>query len=81
MFFGSSILLERYSTAPDSFNIFLRGPQQAVTMFNNNLARLIDAFRKGNFTFKINRLEAEHEKPLFKRKEKTSQDTDTGANG
>lgn len=81
IFFGSSIVLEKYSTAPDSFNIFLKGPQQAVTMFNNNLDGLLEAFNKGNFNFKIGRLEAEHERPLFKRKEKTSdKDQDTGAN-
>ncbi len=80
IFFGSSIILEKYSTAPDSFNIFLRGPQQAVVMFNENLDGLLDAFKRGNFNFKIGRLEAEHERPLFKRKEKTSgKDTDTGS--
>jgi hypothetical protein len=72
IFFGSSISLEKYSTAPDSFNVFLKGPTEAVNVFNENIASLYDAFSKGNFGFKINRLEAEHERPLFKRKEKTS---------
>jgi len=78
IFFGSSIVLEKYSTAPDSFNIFLRGPQQAVVMFNDNLEGLIDAFRKANFNFKIGRLEAEHERPLIRRKdEKNEKDGDS----
>lgn len=79
IFFGSSITLEKYSTAPDSFNIFLRGPQQAVGVFNDNLPSLLDAFKKGNFDFKIGRLEAEHERPLFKRKEKLAGDSDKGS--
>jgi hypothetical protein len=79
IFFGSSIVLEKYSTAPDSFNIFLRGPQEAVAMFNDNLDGLLDAFKRGNFNFKIGRLEAEHERPLFKRKEKAKgDDSETG---
>jgi len=69
LFFGSSIVLQKYSTAPDSFNIFLKGPTQAVNMFSENLDGLYDAFKKSNIN--IGRLEAQHEKPLFQRKEKT----------
>lgn len=79
IFFGCSIVLEKYSTAPDSFNIFLRGSQQAVIMFNENLEGLFDAFKRGNFNFKVGRLEAEHE-TLFRRKERAGdKDTDTGS--
>jgi hypothetical protein len=79
IFYGSSISLEQYSTAPNSYNIILKGPNQAVSMFNENLDGLYNSFKKGDFSFKINRLEAEYERPLFKRKEKTSSsDTDLG---
>ena len=74
IFFGSSIVLQKYSTAPDSFNIFLKGPTQAVNMFAENLDGLLDAFKKAKIN--IGRLEAEHEKPLFKRKEKTGEKGD-----
>lgn len=79
IFYGSTISLEQYSTAPNSYNIILKGPNQAVSMFNENLDGLYNSFKKGDFSFKINRLEAEYERPLFKRKEKTSsKDTDLG---
>ncbi|NGX56142.1 MAG: hypothetical protein K1060chlam5_00377 [Candidatus Anoxychlamydiales bacterium] len=80
IFYGSTITLDRYSTAPNSYNIILKGPNQAVSMFNENLEGLYNSFKKGNFSFQVNRLEAEYERPLFKRKEKTgSKDTDLGS--
>lgn len=72
IFFGSKISFEKYSTAPDTFNIVLSGPNRAVETFNDNLSSLIGAFKKTDI--KINRIEAEYEKPLFKRKEKTQND-------
>ncbi|HEU63997.1 MAG: hypothetical protein KR126chlam4_01253 [Candidatus Anoxychlamydiales bacterium] len=75
MFYGSSIVVQKYSTAP-AFNIFLRGPTQAVNMFSENLDGLYDAFKKANIN--IGRLEAQHEKFTFRRKEKPSSDKDTG---
>src|SRR3990172_1370483 len=77
--FGSVIQLQRYATAPDSFNITLRGSTQAVDLFNANLDGLYDAFKQGNFSFKIGRLETEYEKQIFKRKEKpTGKESDSG---
>jgi len=75
IFYGSSIVVQKYSTAP-AFNIFLRGPTQAVNMFSENLDGLFDAFKKANIN--VGRLEAEHEKYIFKRKEKPSSKKDTG---
>jgi hypothetical protein len=47
-------------------------------MFNENIEGLLDAFKRGNFGFRVGRLEAQHE-PLFKRKEKPGgKDTQTG---
>lgn len=78
-FFGSTISIEKYATAPDSLNIRLSGPNQAVKAFNENLTDLYAAFQNGNFSFRIGRLTAEYsyEKPLFHRKEK-AKDKDQG---
>ncbi len=81
IFYGTRIVLEKYTTAPDSFNIILKGPNQAVALFGDNIQGLYDAFRRGNFNFRIGRLSAEYERPLFKRKEKTSdKDSEAGGN-
>jgi len=71
-FYGASIIIEKYATAPDSFNIRLTGSNEAVAAFNKNIPNLMAAFQKGNFSFGIGRIEAEYkdEKPLFRRKEK-----------
>jgi len=72
-FFGSTILVEKYATAPDSFNIRLTGNTSQVNAFNKNLDGLYNAFERGSFAFKIGRLDASHApvKPLFKRKKKS----------
>ena len=75
-FYNSSIILERFATAPDSFNISLSGSAQAVALFNQNINNLSTAFskayEKGKISFRIGRLEASyaHERPLIQRKEK-----------
>ncbi len=70
-FFGSTISIEKYATAPDSLNIRLTGTDEAVTTFNQNISSLYAAFQNGGFNFRIGRISAEYsiEKPLFKRKE------------
>jgi hypothetical protein len=79
-FFGATITIEKYTTAPDSFNIRLTGSEEAVTLFRQNTASLMSAFQNGNFAFKINRLDAEYtmEKPVFRRKEKEDRDSGSG---
>jgi hypothetical protein len=74
-FQGSKIEITRFSTAPDAFNIRLTGSPEAVNSFQAAIPGLMEAFQKGNFNFKINRIDAEHkvEKPLFKRKEKSGE--------
>lgn len=74
VFFGSSVVLEKYATAPDSFNIRLTGSPEAVTIFNANMESLMEAFQKSNLNFRIGRLEAAHEttRPLFRRKRSAS---------
>lgn len=71
-FYGSTITIEKYETAPDSFNIRLTGSDEAVASFRENIPSLMTAFQNGNFTFRVNRLDVEYslERPLFRRKEK-----------
>ncbi len=71
-FFGSTIRIEKYATAPDSFNITLTGSDEAVTTFKENIPSLMTAFQNGNFTFRVNRLDVEYtiERPVFRRKER-----------
>jgi len=75
-FYGASIEVTRFSTAPDAFNIRLTGTTEAVNAFNQSIPSLMSAFQNGNFNFRINRIEAEHstERPVFHRK---GQDSDS----
>jgi len=80
-FYGAKIILEKYATAPDSFNIRLLGPQAAVTAFNQNIAALWKAFQKGRFSFRIGRIDAEYgieERHLFRRKSASQSKDDMG---
>lgn len=80
-FFGASIEIVKYATAPDSLNIRLSGSNEAVTAFNQNIPGLMAAFQTGNFRFRIGRIDAVYsaEKPVFRRKEK-DEDTKGGTN-
>ncbi len=83
VFYGSTITLEKYATAPDSFNITLTGSNEAVNLFNNNIEGLSRIFNTGDFEFNIGNINAEYalERPLFKRKKSSggsSSDTSGG---
>ena len=71
-FYGTTITIEKYATAPDSLNIKLTGSDRAVSAFKENIPSLMNAFNNGNFTFRVNRVDAEYAvvKPYFRRKEK-----------
>lgn len=71
-FYGATITIEKYATAPDSFNIRLTGSQEAVVSFKENIPSLLNAFENGNFNFRIGRIDVEYsmERPIFRRKEK-----------
>lgn len=71
VFQGATITLQRYATAPDSFNITLSGSDQAVKAFNQNIDSLHNAFARGRFPFRVGKLEASYGKskpPLVRRK-------------
>lgn len=80
-FFGSTISIEKYASAPDSLNIRLTGPNEAVRVFNQNIPNLYAAFQNGNFNFRIGRITAEYsaEKPVFRRKESGEGRGDSGS--
>jgi hypothetical protein len=84
VFFGSQIIIQEFSTAPQSFNIQLNGTPQAVALFQGNANDLVAAFQAGNYNFRVNRLETGHltDRPLFKRKEMGGgKESDTGNQG
>jgi hypothetical protein len=71
-FFGATVELIKYSTAPDSYNIRLSGSNEAVAAFNQNIPSLTAAFHAGHFAFRIGRIDAEYSTertPLVRRKE------------
>jgi hypothetical protein len=80
VFFGSQIIIQEYSTAPQAYNIQLNGSAQAVALFQGNADDLMAAFQAGNYNFRVNRLETGHltERPLFKRKEKAGGEKEAG---
>lgn len=70
-FYRSTIIIEKYATAPDSFNIRLTGSDEAVTTFKDHLPSLMTAFQNSNVPFRIGRIDAEYavDRPVFRRKE------------
>jgi hypothetical protein len=79
-FFGATITIEKYASAPDSFNIRLTGSHEAVVTFKDNIPSLMSAFENGNFAFRVNRLDVEYsvEKPMFRRKERSEDKGEAG---
>lgn len=69
-FFGATITIEKYATAPDALNIRLTGSNSAVVAFRDNIPALMNAFQNSKVPFKVNRIDAEFapERPLFHRK-------------
>jgi len=76
IFAGAQIVIKEYSTAPLIFNIEFLGSPQNTLYFEQNIASLRAAFASEDRKYSINRIESrlltKKEKPLFHRKEKTS---------
>jgi hypothetical protein len=76
IFAGAQVVIKEYSTAPLAFNIEFLGSAQNSLYFERNIASLRAAFASEDRKYSINRIESrllsKHEKPLFHRKEKTS---------
>ncbi|MDP1609209.1 MAG: hypothetical protein Q8L98_07850 [Chlamydiales bacterium] len=70
-FFGSTITIDKYATAPNALNISLSGSPEAVSAFNQSLPTLATAFKQGNFPFTVQlKTSYRADKPVFHRKEK-----------
>jgi hypothetical protein len=76
VFFGTQIIIQEFSTAPQAFNIQINGTPQAVGLIQSNANDLMAAFQAGNYGFRVNRLETGYlgSRPLIKRKEKAEGD-------
>ncbi len=77
LFYGATITIQEYSTAPKAFNIHLKASPEAVSLMQIHTADLMAAFQQENSSFKLNRLEMhllESDRPFFKRKEQVSED-------
>ena len=76
MFAGAQIVIREYSTAPLAFNIEFLGTEQNSLYFDQNIASLRAAFASETRNYTIHRIESrllsKKEKPVFHRKEKTS---------
>lgn len=79
-FYGSTITIEKYATAPDSFNIRLTGTTAAVVAFKENIPSLMTAFQNSSLPFRVQRIEAEFstERPVFRRKEREDKGGEAG---
>lgn len=74
-FAGAQITIKEFSTAPYVYNIEFSGTEQNIALFDVNSASLRQAFDSEKRNYSINRIEArliKEEKPLFHRKEQTS---------
>lgn len=76
LFAGAQIVIKEFSTAPLAFNIEFLGSPQNSLFFEQNIASLRAAFASEDRKYSINRIDSrllsKQEKPLFHRKEKTS---------
>jgi hypothetical protein len=80
-FYGTKITLEKYATAPDSYNIRLTGTPEAVATFQANASSLMQAFRQGRFDFKVNRLDTEYEAPTAQQRRRGGRENEAGSGG
>lgn len=76
VFFGSQIIIQEYTSAPQAFNIQINGSPEALNFLHGNVDDLMAAFQFGNYNFRVNRLEAGllAQKPLVRRKQSASGD-------
>ncbi|MCY3974101.1 MAG: hypothetical protein OXF02_00940 [Simkaniaceae bacterium] len=54
VFNGAHIIIDRYATAPNSYNLQLTGTPQAVDLFNGGVSDLAAAFKQGQHAFEVN---------------------------
>ncbi|MCK4934024.1 MAG: hypothetical protein KAR79_00395 [Simkaniaceae bacterium] len=54
VFDGSEIVLEHYSTAPNSFNIRLQAAPEAVALLSANMTALVESFKQTTVDYSVN---------------------------
>lgn len=54
VFNETQVILDQYSTAPNSYNIQLVGNPESVKVFSQNLDALNASFKQANFNFEVN---------------------------
>lgn len=54
VFDGTQVILDQYSTAPNSYNIQLVGNPESIKVFSQNINALKDSFKQANFNFEVN---------------------------
>ena len=71
IFDKAEVRFDRYQTAPNSFNLELKGSPEAVEKFAANIADLAAAFKQGEHAFEVNILRPSliQKKRLIRRKE------------
>lgn len=65
-FYGATITIREYSTAPKTFNVYLTASSVAVSLFQTHASALIEAFPYGKGKFSIHRYETHLAKTLIK---------------
>ncbi len=77
-FYGTKVTFDKFSTAPNSYNIRFTGSEEAVTIIRQNVDGLYKTFSNADVNFKVNDIRAEHEPMEFKRKPSVGKDQDGG---
>ena len=60
VFYGATLIIDRYASAANAMNIVLTGSNAAVELFRSNIPNLAETFKKGRFSFKVDRMEAHY---------------------
>ncbi len=76
-FFGTTIIIKEFATAPKAFNIEIISNPLAIGTIQRNQQQLLSLFAQGNFHFTVHRLETQIEqdsnRPLLHRHEEEDQ--------
>lgn len=60
-FYGSSVVITEYSTAPKQFNIEIIGNRRATDLIKDHTNELAAAFQAGNYNFKVHRIDTSYQ--------------------
>ncbi len=71
IFFGSSITIREFSTAPKAFNVEIAGSAAAMALLEASKPELIKSFQASRFNFSVHRIDTQirADRPVLHRKE------------